>query len=106
MLIYSYTPRNIPFCWFLRFIFDLSKGRTRGVSKLAKGCRTVGVIVRAAMLFDASYGKTETIARQSNRAEVRKRESTRQQAKTAVELSRDKCLRGCGFVLVASRKWG
>ena len=49
----------------------MSKGRTRGASKLAKGCRTVvGVIVRAAMLLNANYEKSETVETQSNRAEA------------------------------------
>jgi hypothetical protein len=49
---------DIPFCWFFRFIFDLSKGRTRGAFKLAKGCRmAVGVIVRAAIISNATSGQ-------------------------------------------------
>jgi hypothetical protein len=44
--------KDIPFCWFLMFIFALSKDRIRGASRLAKGWRIVvgGVIVRAAIL--------------------------------------------------------
>ena len=78
----------------------------RGVSKLAKGWRTVvGDIVRAAMLFDASDGRTETIAMQSNRAGVIKgvNQAASEDCRGAECMMR---LRGCGFVLVASRKWG
>jgi hypothetical protein len=43
--------KAIPFCWFLMFIFVLSKERIRGASRLAKGRGiVVGVIVRAAIL--------------------------------------------------------
>lgn len=44
----------LPRCWFWRFILALMIGRILGVSRLAKGWRVGGVMVRAAM---ASCGK-------------------------------------------------